>query len=96
MDLDQNEDMQGDKGEGADAPLIDLNEASIKKLIARAKRRGVIHFQTCLAAQFDIHAARVVDNASGIHEHDQSANVGGGDDGNPQQHSAKCGDGRKL
>ncbi|WP_395333441.1 RNA polymerase sigma factor RpoD [Novosphingobium sp. BL-8H] len=25
-----------------DAPLIDLNEASIKKLIARAKRRGVI------------------------------------------------------
>jgi RNA polymerase primary sigma factor len=29
------------KAEG-DAPLIDLNEASIKKLIARAKRRGVI------------------------------------------------------
>ena len=32
----------GDKGEGGDAPLIDLNDASIKKLIARAKRRGVI------------------------------------------------------
>ena len=32
----------GDKGEGGDAPLIDLNEASIKKMIARAKRRGVI------------------------------------------------------
>ncbi|HEY0957877.1 MAG TPA: RNA polymerase sigma factor RpoD [Novosphingobium sp.] len=44
MDLDQNEDMQGDKGEGADAPLIDLNEASIKKLIARAKRRGIITY----------------------------------------------------
>jgi RNA polymerase primary sigma factor len=44
MDLDQNEDMQDDKGEGADAPLIDLNEASIKKLIARAKRRGVITY----------------------------------------------------
>jgi RNA polymerase primary sigma factor len=42
MDLDQNEDMQGDKGDGGDAPLIDLNEASIKKLIARAKRRGII------------------------------------------------------
>src|SRR3990170_8856970 len=27
-----------------DAPLIDLNEASIKKLIARAKRRGVITY----------------------------------------------------
>src|SRR5687767_2817217 len=44
MDLDQNEDMQGDKGEGTDAPLIDLNEASIKKLIARAKRRGIITY----------------------------------------------------
>ena len=27
-----------------DAPLIDLNEASIKKLIARAKRRGIITY----------------------------------------------------
>ncbi|MBW8783874.1 MAG: RNA polymerase sigma factor RpoD [Novosphingobium sp.] len=34
----------GDKGEGGDAPLIDLNDASIKKLIARAKRRGVITY----------------------------------------------------
>ncbi len=33
-----------DKGENGDAPLIDLNEASIKKLIARAKRRGVITY----------------------------------------------------
>ncbi|MEW9853936.1 RNA polymerase sigma factor RpoD [Novosphingobium sp. M1R2S20] len=30
--------------DGNDAPLIDLNEASIKKLIARAKRRGVITY----------------------------------------------------
>jgi len=37
-------DMEGGKGEGGDAPLIDLNEASIKKLIARAKRRGVITY----------------------------------------------------
>ncbi len=44
MDLEPNEDMQGDKGEGGDAPLIDLNDASIKKLIARAKRRGVITY----------------------------------------------------
>ena len=34
----------GERGEGGDAPLIDLNEASIKKLIARAKRRGVITY----------------------------------------------------
>jgi RNA polymerase primary sigma factor len=44
MDDDQNDDIQGDKNEGGDAPLIDLNEASIKKLIARAKRRGVITY----------------------------------------------------
>ncbi|MEY4239911.1 MAG: polymerase sigma factor RpoD [Pseudomonadota bacterium] len=39
MDEDDN---IGGGNEGGDAPLIDLNEASIKKLIARAKRRGVI------------------------------------------------------
>ena len=33
-----------DREDGGDAPLIDLNEASIKKLIARAKRRGVITY----------------------------------------------------
>ncbi len=33
-----------DKTEGGDAPLIDLNEADIKKLIARAKKRGVITY----------------------------------------------------
>ena len=30
--------------DGADAPLIDLNEASVKKLIARAKKRGYITY----------------------------------------------------
>ncbi|MDT0575102.1 RNA polymerase sigma factor RpoD [Croceicoccus sp. F390] len=33
-----------DNGETGDAPLIDLNEASIKKLIARAKKDGVITY----------------------------------------------------
>ena len=33
-----------DKGDTGDAPLIDLNEASVKKLIARAKRRGIITY----------------------------------------------------
>src|SRR5687768_6646651 len=31
-----------DKQEQGDAPLIDLNEASLKKLISRAKKRGII------------------------------------------------------
>ncbi|MBC7946174.1 MAG: hypothetical protein H7X91_13115, partial [Burkholderiales bacterium] len=30
--------------ESGDAPLIDLNEASLKKLIARAKKRGYITY----------------------------------------------------
>ncbi len=38
------------EGEGGDAPLIDLNEASVKKLIARAKRRGVITYDELNAA----------------------------------------------
>jgi RNA polymerase primary sigma factor len=33
-----------EKPEGGDAPLIDLNEASLKKLIARAKKRGYITY----------------------------------------------------
>jgi len=33
-----------EKTEGGDAPLIDLNEASLKKLIARAKKRGYITY----------------------------------------------------
>ncbi|MEY2883999.1 MAG: polymerase sigma factor RpoD, partial [Pseudomonadota bacterium] len=32
------------KGEGSDAPLLDLNEASIKKLLTRAKKRGYITY----------------------------------------------------
>merc|ERR1712000_659414 len=30
--------------DGGDAPLLDLNEASVKKLIARAKKRGYITY----------------------------------------------------
>ncbi|MEO5597978.1 MAG: RNA polymerase sigma factor RpoD [Novosphingobium sp.] len=38
------EELSGNEKEGGEAPLLDLNEASIKKLIARAKRRGVITY----------------------------------------------------
>jgi len=40
--IDNSSDSGNSGDDGSDAPLIDLNEASIKKLIARAKRRGVI------------------------------------------------------
>src|SRR3954467_5942045 len=33
-----------EKQDGGDAPLIDLNEASLKKLVARAKKRGYITY----------------------------------------------------
>ncbi|HMT44338.1 MAG TPA: RNA polymerase sigma factor region1.1 domain-containing protein, partial [Chakrabartia sp.] len=39
-----------DTNEAADAPLIDLNEASIKKLIARAKKKGYITYDELNAA----------------------------------------------
>src|SRR3954467_10121155 len=38
------EEISGNEREASDAPLIDLNDASIKKLIARAKRRGIITY----------------------------------------------------
>ena len=34
----------GDGEDGGDAPLLDLNEASVKKLIVRAKKRGYITY----------------------------------------------------
>jgi len=40
--MSKNEDNSGEKD--TDAPLLDLNEASIKKLIARAKRKGYITY----------------------------------------------------
>src|SRR5579884_992553 len=38
----KNEAQEVDTAEAGDAPLIDLNDASIKKMIARAKKRGII------------------------------------------------------
>ena len=34
----------GEDVDGGDAPLLDLNEASVKKLITRAKKRGYITY----------------------------------------------------
>src|SRR3954449_6772172 len=40
----KNETQEVDTVEAGDAPLIDLNDASIKKMIARAKKRGVVTY----------------------------------------------------
>src|SRR5215213_1147313 len=40
----KNEPQEAETAEAGDAPLIDLNDASIKKLIARAKKRGIVTY----------------------------------------------------
>src|SRR5215218_3003810 len=41
----KNEAVETETQDSGDAPLIDLNDASIKKLLARAKKRGVITYE---------------------------------------------------
>jgi RNA polymerase primary sigma factor len=41
----KNETSEAETVDSGDAPLIDLNDASIKKLLARAKKRGVITYE---------------------------------------------------
>src|SRR5947208_5817788 len=41
----KNEATEVDTADAGDAPLIDLNDASIKKMIARAKKRGVVTYE---------------------------------------------------
>src|SRR5438105_1921630 len=40
----KNEDSEVETVETGDAPLLDLNDASVKKLIARAKKRGIVTY----------------------------------------------------
>jgi RNA polymerase primary sigma factor len=40
----KNDTQELDTADAGDAPLIDLNDASIKKLIARAKKRGIVTY----------------------------------------------------
>ena len=55
----------GDGGdEGGDAPLLDLNEASVKKLLSRAKKRGYITYDELNAVlPSDEFSPEVIDNA---------------------------------
>src|SRR5215217_7155079 len=41
----KNEATEVETADAGDAPLIDLNDASIKKMIARAKKRGVVTYE---------------------------------------------------
>ncbi len=86
-----------------DAPLIDLNEASIKKLIAKAKRKGYITYDELNAAlpQDELSSEQIEDVMSAISEmgvnivetdEDAQEDDGDSDDG-PEEISASGDDG---
>ncbi|WP_353204460.1 RNA polymerase sigma factor RpoD [Sphingomonas sp.] len=56
--------------EGSDAPLIDLNDASIKKVIARAKKRGYITYEQLNEAlpQGEMSSDQIEDISSALSE----------------------------
>ena len=41
----KNDTQEIETADAGDAPLIDLNDASIKKMVARAKKRGVVTYE---------------------------------------------------
>ncbi|MEI6417730.1 MAG: RNA polymerase sigma factor RpoD [Sphingomonadales bacterium] len=59
-----------EKTDGSDAPLIDLNDATIKKMIARAKKRGYITYDEINAAlpQDQMTSEQIEDVMSAINE----------------------------
>jgi RNA polymerase primary sigma factor len=56
------------KQDGADAPLIDLNEASLKKLISRAKKRGIITVDELNEATGEMSTDQIEDVMSALSE----------------------------
>ena len=59
-----------DEGEGGDAPLIDLNDANVKKLLAKAKRRGYLTYDELNAAlpQDQMSSEQIEDVMSAIND----------------------------
>ncbi|HEX8533373.1 MAG TPA: RNA polymerase sigma factor region1.1 domain-containing protein, partial [Allosphingosinicella sp.] len=57
-----------EKPDGGDAPLIDLNEASLKKLIARAKKRGYITVDELNAGVGEMSTDQIEDVMSALSE----------------------------
>src|SRR5579875_2748716 len=77
-------------GEGGDAPLIDLNDASIKKVFARAKKRGYITYDELNEAlpQDQMSSEQIEDVMSALNEMGVNVveNEEAGEDGEqPQQ-----------
>ncbi len=66
----KNEAAESETQESGDAPLIDLNDASIKKLIARAKKRGFVTYDELNEAlpQDQMSSEQIEDIMSAINE----------------------------
>ncbi|HEY7811127.1 MAG TPA: RNA polymerase sigma factor RpoD [Allosphingosinicella sp.] len=86
-----------DKQDTGDAPLIDLNEASIKKLLARAKKRGVITYDELNEAlpQDQMNSEQIEDVMSALN--DMGVNIvesdeGDDDDGGKDEPDAEAED----
>jgi len=94
-----------EKGEG-DAPLIDLNEASLKKLIGRAKKRGYITYDELNEAlpQDQMSSEQIEDVMSALSEmgvnivenEDAGEDEQPQDDANDEEASIDDGDGSNL
>ena len=74
-----------EKNESGDAPLIDLNEASIRKLLARAKKRGVITYDELNEAlpQDQMSSEQIEDIMSALN--DMGVNIVESDDGDDDE-----------
>ena len=91
----------GDDGvEVADAPLIDLNDASIKKVIARAKKRGYITYDQLNEAlpQGEMSSDQIEDMTAALNEMGINIveNDEAGEEGEPEaQADDEAGNGRR-
>ena len=82
----------GEGEDGGDAPLLDLNEASVKKLIARAKKRGYITYDELNDAlpQDQMSSEQIEDIMSALNEMGVNIveNEEAGEDGDDQRDDA--------
>jgi RNA polymerase primary sigma factor len=90
----KNEAQEVDTAEAGDAPLIDLNDASIKKLIARAKKRGFVTYDELNEAlpQDQMASEQIEDIMSAINEMGINVveNEEAGDDGEEEDKEAEA------
>src|SRR6476620_4226403 len=89
----KNDTQEVDTVEAGDAPLLDLNDASIKKMIARAKKRGVVTYEELNEAlpQDQMSSEQIEDIMSALN--DMGINVvesaEGGDDDEEEEKEAE-------